>query len=73
MFVQAVRLTPTLAPIGQPTALFRVPDVDFDFTYEVSPDGSLFLMKVPNPASLQKELHVVTGWSGELVGGVGSR
>jgi hypothetical protein len=57
---------PNLVP-GQPTVLFSGPfDTTQDNNYDVSPDGTHFVMIEPDPEELLHGLHVVLDWSSEL-------
>jgi Tol biopolymer transport system component len=57
---------PELVP-GAPAVLFDGPfDTTQDNNYDVSPDGTYFIMIEPDPEELLHGLHVVIGWSREL-------
>ena len=50
--------------------LFAVPELaDDDGSYAVTPDGERFLIRVKNPASIAREIHVVVNWFEELKAG----
>ena len=52
---------------GQPTVLFSGPfDTTQDNNYDVSPDGTHFVMIEPDPEELLHGLHVVLDWANEL-------
>jgi serine/threonine-protein kinase len=57
---------PKLVP-GTPTVLFSGPfDTTQDNNYDVSPDGTHFIMIEPDPEEFLHGLHVVLDWSSEL-------
>ena len=57
---------PNLIP-GVPSVLFSGPfDTTQDNNYDVSPDGTHFIMIEPDPEELLHGLHVVLNWSSEL-------
>jgi dipeptidyl aminopeptidase/acylaminoacyl peptidase len=56
-----VSLRPSLS-WGTPRALFETDAIDF----EVAPDGTRFLLQVPNPEGNHSEIHIVLNWFQEL-------
>jgi Tol biopolymer transport system component len=67
LMAAAVRADATKITAGTPSALFNGPfDTTQDNNYDISPDGSRFLMVEASPEGAMRALQVVLNWSLEL-------
>ena len=55
-----------------PTPLFKAPDFEDTWSYDVAPDGQHFVLSVLNPDASAKEIHIVLNFFEELKAKVGN-